>query len=325
MGKGNWVLAVDGGGTKTAAALASPDAEVIRLPDGPGCNPQDGPSWAPVLGRVIDTACGLSGGLAGAVLGLAGRGEVAAHDAAVDALIRARLGTDLPVETVHDGMLAHRGAFGGGEGVLLIAGTGSVAVARGPSGFARAGGWGDVIGDEGSAFWIGREALALAARAADGRMPQAAGFAGALRRGLGVPAGSFGLLDWLLGQGLGPRAAAAQAAQVVDALAAQGWPEAAAILDHAGEELALAARAAAARAGLGEEFPWVATGGAWACAPLHAAVVRRLGPPGAARLSVLAGGLAWAAELAGWAPGPDWTGRAEAGLRAEPVRSPAAG
>jgi glucosamine kinase len=316
MGEGPWVLAVDGGGTKTAAALASREGKVRRLPGGPGCNPQDGPAWAEVLGGVLDAARAAPGGLAAAVLGLAGRGEVAAQDRAIEALVAGRLGEGVPAEAIHDGALAHLGAFGGGEGVLLIAGTGSVAVARGPAGFVRAGGWGDVIGDEGSAFWIGREALALAARAFDGRAPEAAGFARALREGLGAPEGAFGLLDWLLGQGVGPRAAAAGAARVVDALAGAGWPEAGAILDRAGAELAAAARAAGARAGLGDGFPWVAMGGAWGSAGLRAAVARRIGGPGAARLPALGGGLARAAEIAGWETGPDWAARVDAGLQA---------
>src|SRR6185295_19261309 len=53
-----------------------------------------------------------------------------------------------------------------------IAGTGSIAYGRNAQGeAARAGGWGHMIGDEGSGYWIGREALAAVMRAADGRGP----------------------------------------------------------------------------------------------------------------------------------------------------------
>jgi glucosamine kinase len=66
-------------------------------------------------------------------------------------------------------------AFGDGPGVLLIAGTGSVAFGRSPAGaFGRCGGWGPVIGDEGSGAWLGRRALSAVAAAADGREPPTA-------------------------------------------------------------------------------------------------------------------------------------------------------
>lgn len=66
---------------------------------------------------------------------------------------------------VHDAVIAHAGAFGEGPGLLLIAGTGSVALARASNGDAvTVGGWGYVFGDEGSAFWLARLVLADAMR-----------------------------------------------------------------------------------------------------------------------------------------------------------------
>jgi N-acetylglucosamine kinase-like BadF-type ATPase len=64
-----------------------------------------------------------------------------------------------------DHVIAHRAAFGISPGVLVIAGTGSIAFGRNHSGeTARAGGWGPHVSDEGSAFWVGREAVAAALR-----------------------------------------------------------------------------------------------------------------------------------------------------------------
>jgi N-acetylglucosamine kinase-like BadF-type ATPase len=64
------------------------------------------------------------------------------------------------------------GALPRGVGVVLIAGTGSIAFGRDSSGAtSRAGGWGHIFGDEGSGYDLGRRALRAAARAADGRGP----------------------------------------------------------------------------------------------------------------------------------------------------------
>lgn len=61
---------------------------------------------------------------------------------------------------LHDAPVAHAGALGGKPGIIVIAGTGSVAYGKnGTSQAVTVGGWGYVFGDEGSAFWIAREAL----------------------------------------------------------------------------------------------------------------------------------------------------------------------
>jgi N-acetylglucosamine kinase-like BadF-type ATPase len=69
-----------------------------------------------------------------------------------------------------DARIALTGAVGFSPGVVIIAGTGSVAFGRNASGDeSRAGGWGPTIGDEGSGFWIAREGLSAIVRAHDGR------------------------------------------------------------------------------------------------------------------------------------------------------------
>lgn len=72
------------------------------------------------------------------------------------------------VALVHDTENAHAGALGGAPGVVVIAGTGSVAFARNEAGAtALIGGWGFLFGDEGSAFWLARDAVADAMRESD--------------------------------------------------------------------------------------------------------------------------------------------------------------
>jgi N-acetylglucosamine kinase-like BadF-type ATPase len=69
-----------------------------------------------------------------------------------------------------DARIALTGAVGFGAGVVIIAGTGSVAFGRNTAGEeARSGGWGPTLGDEGSGFWIAREGLSAIVRAHDGR------------------------------------------------------------------------------------------------------------------------------------------------------------
>lgn len=64
------------------------------------------------------------------------------------------------VIALSDVELAHQAVFGGAPGILVVGSTGSVALARDRRGrVRRAGGWGPLLGDEGSGFWIGREAL----------------------------------------------------------------------------------------------------------------------------------------------------------------------
>lgn len=72
------------------------------------------------------------------------------------------------VRIIGDHIIAHRAAFGALAGVLVIAGTGSIAYGKNEKGeTARAGGWGPAVSDEGSAFWIGREAVSAALRLHD--------------------------------------------------------------------------------------------------------------------------------------------------------------
>ena len=76
-----------------------------------------------------------------------------------------------PIGVVGDMQIALEAAFDNGPGVVVIAGTGSIAYGRDEQGTAvRAGGWGFAIGDEGSAHWIARAAVAAVLRAADPRV-----------------------------------------------------------------------------------------------------------------------------------------------------------
>ena len=105
------------------------------------------------------------------VVGAAGAGRAPERADLSAALIAS--GVARSAEVMGDGELALIAAFTGGPGILVNAGTGSIAYARDPQGkLHRAGGFGWQMGDEGGGYWLGRRALAAAGRAQDGRDDQ---------------------------------------------------------------------------------------------------------------------------------------------------------
>jgi len=103
-----------------------------------------------------------------AVVGAAGAGRRQEQAELEAALVEA--GVARRVRVLADGEVALTTAFARGPGVLVNAGTGSIAYARAPDGeIHRAGGYGWQLGDEGGGYWLGRRALELAGRAQDGR------------------------------------------------------------------------------------------------------------------------------------------------------------
>jgi len=173
------VIGIDGGGTKTRALLADENGEQIAEAVGAGSAVKPGD---------IERSAGIIAGVVRDVLetgeradqkprvlcvGVAGVGREPEREALLESLVAQQLADEVVVQP--DYAIALEDAFGEGAGVLLIAGTGSMAFGRGPAGAtARCGGWGPVFGDEGSGAWIGRRALSVVSAAADGREPETA-------------------------------------------------------------------------------------------------------------------------------------------------------
>ncbi len=175
----SFVVGVDGGGTKTRAVLADERGAPIAEATGAGSTvkPQEAERSAGVIAGVVRDVLEQAGKSDDKprvlYVGVAGVGRPSEREALYEALASHDLADELVIDT--DFSVALTDAFGEGPGVLLIAGTGSSAIARGPAGAtARCGGWGPVIGDEGSGSWIGRRALSVVAAAADGREPETA-------------------------------------------------------------------------------------------------------------------------------------------------------
>src|ERR671919_128842 len=169
-----YVLGIDAGGTKTVCYLADASGQIIGEGRGGGANLQAHGELEveKVFHAVIDQAIGEHAILPAAIcLGVAGV-DRAEDDRVVRAIVR-RLGFKSHALVVNDALVALIAGNGDEPGVVLISGTGSIAYGVNAAGYAaRSGGWGYVLGDEGSGYWIGRSALAAAVREADGRGPK---------------------------------------------------------------------------------------------------------------------------------------------------------
>lgn len=166
-------LGVEGGGTRaTALAVTIDGTPLARRTGAPGLVLSTEPlARLPALETLIRDVIAEAGGrppVASLCCALAGVGRAAVRHAVERAL--ERTGLARAVKLVTDAEAALFDAFEEGPGLLLIAGTGSVAWGRGADGgIARAGGWGVHLGDEGSGYAIGLAGLRAVAHAADGR------------------------------------------------------------------------------------------------------------------------------------------------------------
>lgn len=166
-------LGADAGGSHSTVVLGLADLTVLGRAEGPGAamKPGGAAAAAAVLietARRAATRAGHGLPAAGAVVGAAGAGRKQEQAELEAALIAA--GVARRVRVLPDAEVALATAFSGGPGILVNAGTGSIAYARGPTGqLHRMGGYGWQLGDEGGGYWLGRRALDAAARAHDGR------------------------------------------------------------------------------------------------------------------------------------------------------------
>jgi N-acetylglucosamine kinase-like BadF-type ATPase len=170
------ILGADAGATRTTAAAADGAGRILaRAESGPGAvRPGTADSAAEQIVRACLDALQRARREAPAgilVVGASGAGRESERLALEGALRRSGIAERVLVTT--DAEIALAAAFGSGPGTVLIAGTGSVAWARLPDGsMLRAGGFGAVIGDPGSAHDLGREALRAAALALGGLGPE---------------------------------------------------------------------------------------------------------------------------------------------------------
>lgn len=165
-----YYLGIDGGGTKTTCAVGDETRLLTKATAGASNIIRVGEATArESLHQCVRQACSASGitlqQIEGTCVGGSGAGRPELAET-----VRSMLAEILPtpVVVVGDMEIALDAAFDAGPGVIVIAGTGSIAYGRNAAGkTARAGGWGFAIGDEGSAHWIGRAAVNGVLRHAD--------------------------------------------------------------------------------------------------------------------------------------------------------------
>jgi glucosamine kinase len=165
-----YYLGIDGGGTKTTCAVGDELRLMATATAGPSNVVRVGEVQArKSLQQAVGQACAAAGITPAQVDRTCVGGSGAARPELAE-IVRRCLAEILftPIDVVGDMQIALEAAFDTGPGVIVIAGTGSIAYGRGQQGrTARAGGWGFAIGDEGSAHWIGRTAVSAVLRAAD--------------------------------------------------------------------------------------------------------------------------------------------------------------
>lgn len=162
-------VGVDAGGSHTIA-VAMRDGELLRPATGPAANLVivGIDRAADAIGDTI-TAASESALPDAVVVGVAGSGSESTASALLAALT-ARF-PQARIEVTDDAHIALRAAVPAGDAVALIAGTGSIAYAEVGGNAFRVGGFGYLVGDEGSGFMIGASAIRLALKASEGRAP----------------------------------------------------------------------------------------------------------------------------------------------------------
>lgn len=287
MTRGAYFLGVDGGGSKTAYVVLDGDGRTVAETVGPSCYYfASGIEFVGrVLGEGVAAVCAEAGigpdRLAHAFFGLPGYGEVSADVPRLGAIVRGVLGHDR-FGCGNDMVGGWAGALAGRDGINVVAGTGSIAYGERRGRAHRAGGWSELFGDEGSAYWVAARGLNAFSRMSDGRSPR-----GPLHSLLAEHAGIAGDLDLIgvvMQQWGGRRARIAALAPVVVQAAAAGDGEARAILGQGARELA--ALVEACRTGLGYEEGEPAdvsySGGMFSAAGFRALFARALGDAGPA-------------------------------------------
>ena len=173
-----FVLGVDGGGTKTMTAIADLNGELRGFGQGGPSNHDD--LGAEIVGENIAAAIQQARKMAGmgdlpfasAFLGMAGVVTEKDRSAIRQIMLNLKVVDIDHIEIDHDCRIALAGGLSGRPGIVLITGTGSSCFGINATGDTWiSGGWGHLISDEGSGYWLGLQALRITAGVDDGQIP----------------------------------------------------------------------------------------------------------------------------------------------------------
>jgi len=175
----HYFIGINAGGSKTDCVLTDGELNLLFSLTARGCNlKKEGIDYAfsllkEIFNDILTKVEIKAEQVAGFCAGFAGGGRERDAGEVKNLLknfIEEKYGASFPVMITTDALITLEGAFCGNEGAVLIAGTGSIIYAKDNKEiFHRAGGFGRVIGDEGSGYSIGRKGLAAAAKHYDSR------------------------------------------------------------------------------------------------------------------------------------------------------------
>lgn len=288
------MLAIDAGQTSITTRIRDADGTREATFDGIDTREPLAPQLAAVAREVLN---GSPARLITA--GVSGLTDAVAEDHALHALMRGEVDV---VRTAHDSVSSFLGALGNRHGAVAAVGTGVVTLAVGRTEVARIDGWGHIMGDAGSGYWIGRAALESVMRAYDGRGPETSLATPTRDRWPSLP-------DAYIQLQASPErvSVVASFARHVAEHAEAGDRVASGILDSAARELALSIRTGLDRVGVATDASAAvcAIGGVMRSTGLRTALEESLVAAGVAPRMVapLGDGLDGAEKLADLAPG----------------------
>jgi N-acetylglucosamine kinase-like BadF-type ATPase len=276
-------LGVDGGGTKTAFVLVDEAGRTVAEATGPtSYGFSDGGAAArQVLAdgvAAVTAAAGIgSAEIDHAFFALPGYGESSVDLPLLDRLPSGVLGHDR-YDVGNDMVAGWAGSLAGADGVNVVAGTGSIAYGEWEGRAARAGGWSELFGDEGSGYWTAVRGLNAFSRMSDGRLPR-----GPLHERMLQALGAtidLDVIGTVVGTWAGDRTRIAALSRTVVEAADAGDGAAQRIVAEAGAELA--ALVAAIRGALAVpahvELPVSYSGGMFSAPSVLRAFTAALGP-----------------------------------------------
>ena len=176
----NYYIGIDGGGTKTAIAIGKEDGKIIKSIEKPSCSYKSIGIDATVallkesVDEILEAVGAKRSDCKGLCIGLPCYGEDPEKDPIVAQKIKDAL-SPVAVHIVNDAVVGWAGSLGCCEGIHIVAGTGAITYACTSDGKeARSNGWSEFFSDEGSCYWVGKQAMSLFAKESDLRRPRGA-------------------------------------------------------------------------------------------------------------------------------------------------------